>query len=73
MRRRLGRTGGRRASMYYVRPDDRYRADLGGLLRLLAGGELHPLISHRIPLSDAAHALDLHRSGKSTGKIVLLP
>nr|WP_255615281.1 MULTISPECIES: medium chain dehydrogenase/reductase family protein [unclassified Saccharopolyspora] len=71
--RLLGRAGGRRARMYYVRADGRYRDDLAGLLRMLADGELHPLISHRLPLRDAARALDLHRSGKSTGKIVLLP
>lgn len=71
--RLLGRTGGRRARMYYVRTDRHYRDDLRELLALLAGGELRPLISHRIPLADAAHALSLHRSGAATGKIVLVP
>ncbi|SFS42191.1 medium chain dehydrogenase/reductase family protein [Saccharopolyspora flava] len=73
IRRLLGRTGGRRARMYYVRSDARFRHDLSALFALLADGRLRPLIAERLPLEDAERALDLHLSGKRTGRIVLLP
>lgn len=36
-----------------------------------AAGRLRPHVSHRLPLAEAAHALDLIRTRKSTGKVVL--
>ncbi|MEP3297772.1 MAG: NADPH:quinone oxidoreductase family protein [Pseudoruegeria sp.] len=36
-------------------------------------GKLHPHISQRLPLSQTEDALDLLRSRKSTGKVVVLP
>lgn len=73
IRRLLGRTGGRRARLYYVRADERSRADLAELLRMVASGRLRPLIAERLPLEEAERALDLHLSGEKTGRIVLLP
>ncbi|WP_406688720.1 medium chain dehydrogenase/reductase family protein [Saccharopolyspora sp. ID03-671] len=73
IRRFLGRTGGRRARLYYVRSDEQSRKDLAELLGMLARGRLRPLIAERLPLEDAERALDLHLSGKRTGRIVLQP
>ncbi|MEB3372378.1 medium chain dehydrogenase/reductase family protein [Saccharopolyspora mangrovi] len=73
VRRLLGRTGGRRTRLYYVRADQRSRADLSALLRMVASGRLRPLIAARMPLEEAERALDLHLSGKKTGRIVLIP
>lgn len=36
-----------------------------------AEGRLHPHISHRLPLSRAAEGLELLRSRRSTGKVVI--
>lgn len=36
-------------------------------------GKLHPHISHSLPLSEAAEGLDLLRSRRSTGKVVITP
>lgn len=59
--------------LYYVKPGERFRADLAELFRMVTSGRLHPLIAERMPLQDAEQALDLHLSGKKTGRIVLLP
>lgn len=71
--RLIGRTGGRRARMYYVKSNAQFRADLERLLRMVASGQLRPLIAQRLPLESAARALDLHISGTQTGRIVLVP
>ncbi|MFC7341845.1 medium chain dehydrogenase/reductase family protein [Saccharopolyspora griseoalba] len=71
--RLLGRTGRRRARMYYVRADARFREDLTELFAMVRGGRLRPLIADRLGLQDAERALDLHLSGERTGRIVLLP
>jgi len=34
---------------------------------------LRPHVSHKIPLADAGQALELLRSRKSTGKVVVMP
>ncbi|RRO12844.1 NADPH:quinone reductase [Saccharopolyspora rhizosphaerae] len=73
LRRLLGRTGGRRARLYYVQAGERSRADLTELLRVVASGRLRPLIAERLPLHEAERALDLHLSGEKTGRIVLVP
>jgi synaptic vesicle membrane protein VAT-1 len=73
LRRLLGRTAGRRMRLYYVKPGERFRADLAELFRMVTSGRLRPLIAERMPLQDAEQALDLHLSGKKTGRIVLLP
>ncbi|MGP4015477.1 medium chain dehydrogenase/reductase family protein [Saccharopolyspora sp. 5N708] len=71
--RLFGSTGGRRARMYYVRSNAEFRTDLAMLLRMVASGQLRPLIARRLPLESAARALDLHVSGSQTGRIVLVP
>ncbi|GAA2780426.1 zinc-binding dehydrogenase [Saccharopolyspora taberi] len=71
--RLLGRTGGRRARMYYVRTNPDYTKDLSELLRLVSSGRLRPLIGRRMALRDAAEALATHMSGRVTGRIVLVP
>lgn len=43
------------------------------LMQWHAMGKLHPHISHVLPLERAAEALDLMRTRKSTGKIVVTP
>lgn len=46
---------------------------LAELMQWHAAGKLHPHISHVVPLAQAAEALDLMRSRKSTGKVVVKP
>ena len=46
---------------------------LAELMTWHAQGRLRPHISHKIPLADAADALALMRSRKSTGKVVVMP
>ncbi|MBT0956180.1 NADPH:quinone oxidoreductase family protein [Alphaproteobacteria bacterium KMM 3653] len=41
------------------------------LLSMYEAGEIHPHISHHIPLENAAEGLDLLRSRRSTGKVVV--
>jgi NADPH2:quinone reductase len=41
------------------------------LLRWFAEGKLKPHVSHRLPLSEVAQALDLLKTRRSTGKVVL--
>ncbi|MCI2419375.1 medium chain dehydrogenase/reductase family protein [Saccharopolyspora sp. K220] len=71
--RLIGRTGGRRARLYYVKSNAQFRTDLAGLLQMVASGQLRPMIARRLPLESAAEALDLHISGARTGRIVLVP
>ena len=46
---------------------------LAELMALHAQGRLRPHVSHQIPLAQAADALALLRSRKSTGKVVVMP
>ncbi len=46
---------------------------LAVLMQWHAEGKLHPHISHVLPLDQAADALDLMRTRKSTGKVVVTP
>lgn len=46
---------------------------LATLFGWLAEGSLHPHISHRLPLDRAAEGMELLRSRKATGKVVILP
>lgn len=46
---------------------------LAELMAWHAEGRLSPHISHKIPLAEAAEALELMRSRKSTGKVVVTP
>ena len=62
------RTRGVEATMVGVRPDgDR----LARVAELVESGDLRPFIDRAFPLSDAAAALDLVRSGHVHGKVVL--
>jgi NADPH:quinone reductase-like Zn-dependent oxidoreductase len=47
--------------------------DLAQILQLLAAGDLVANIGARIPLIEAAHAMELAESRTTTGKIVLVP
>lgn len=46
---------------------------LAELMAWHASGKLLPHVSHKIPLDDAGDALELLRSRKSTGKVVVMP
>jgi NADPH2:quinone reductase len=46
---------------------------MGELLDWYAQGRLKPHVSHVVPLDKAADALELLRSRKSTGKVVVAP
>ncbi|SDN40905.1 medium chain dehydrogenase/reductase family protein [Allokutzneria albata] len=71
LRRLVGLTGRRRASMYYVKPGAGFTKALTEVLRLVAAGSLTPHIDRRMPLTDAVKALTLLSTGQATGKIVL--
>jgi NADPH2:quinone reductase len=47
------------------------RGSLRTLLGWYAKGDLHPHVSHTLPLAQVAEALELLRSRKSTGKVVV--
>lgn len=47
------------------------RASLADLLAMYAAGRLHPHVSHALPLDQVEAALDILRSRKSTGKVVV--
>ena len=46
---------------------------LAELMAWHAEGRLHPHVSHKLPLDQAADALELMRTRKSTGKVVVMP
>ncbi|MEU8891649.1 zinc-binding dehydrogenase [Streptomyces sp. NPDC048442] len=71
--RKLGLTGGRRQSMYYVKPGENFRTDLAALYRLLDEGVLEPKIAARHPLADARLAVRALLDGSTVGKHVLIP
>jgi len=49
------------------------RATFDKLMRWLAEGRITPHISHRLPLSETAQGLELIRSRKATGKVIMQP
>ncbi|MEW1818818.1 zinc-binding dehydrogenase [Streptomyces diastaticus] len=71
--RHLGLTGGRRMSMYYVKPGAAFSADYTELCRLAAAGVLTPRIAGRHPLEHTARAVRALLDGTSIGKHVLTP
>ncbi|MEU9235800.1 zinc-binding dehydrogenase [Streptomyces subrutilus] len=71
--RHLGLTGGRRMTMYYVKPGADFNADYSELCRLTSEGVLRPQIAGRHPLSGAAAAVRALLDGATVGKHVLIP
>ena len=69
--RLLGRSRGRRVAFYYVKPGPRFTEALTEVFALTEAGELNPPIAKRLPLENAAEALQLLLDGTTTGKIVL--
>lgn len=51
---------------------NRLQEDLGAVLELAANGTLHAQVAARIPLTEAARALELAESGTVTGKVVIV-
>ncbi|AKG34179.1 medium chain dehydrogenase/reductase family protein [Paenibacillus durus] len=51
---------------------DWFREDASAVLSLLEGGLIHPLVSHRIPLQEAAKAQELLERSLAVGKVVLI-
>lgn len=60
--------GKRRAARFR----DRIRADLGAVFALAARGELRAQVAARIPLTEAARAVELAESSTVVGKVVLV-
>ncbi|MET9887853.1 zinc-binding dehydrogenase [Streptomyces sp. NPDC006430] len=71
--RHLGLTGGRRMTMYYVKPGEDFNTDYAELCRLTAEGVLRPQIAGRHPLDGAAAAVRALLDGATVGKHVLIP
>lgn len=68
---------GRRAISYSIasvkdQHPDWYRDDLSTLLNLLAEGQIRPIVSDRLPLTEAAHAHELLDQSAVSGKLVLV-
>ncbi|GLB67712.1 medium chain dehydrogenase/reductase family protein [Arthrobacter mangrovi] len=55
------------------RDPDWYREDFRALLDLLRGGQIHPVVAERLPLSEARHAHELLEHSAEKGKLVLVP
>ncbi|UUZ83333.1 zinc-binding dehydrogenase [Paenibacillus sp. P26] len=51
---------------------DWFREDVGIVFSLLREGKIRPLVSHRIPLREAAHAQQLLEKSAAIGKVVLI-
>jgi NADPH:quinone reductase-like Zn-dependent oxidoreductase len=49
-----------------------YREDLAHVVKLLADGQINPLIAERVPLAEARRGQELLGSGKTQGKVVLV-
>lgn len=73
LRGSAGLTGGRKACLYYVKPDEKFRADLALLFDRLKSGKLRPAIAGRYPLAEAPAALRELAGGRVAGKLVLIP
>lgn len=56
-----------------VRFRNRLTEDLGAVFELAAAGALRAQVAARIPLTEAARAMELAESGAVTGKVVLVP
>jgi NADPH:quinone reductase-like Zn-dependent oxidoreductase len=69
--RLAGRARGRRATFFYVKAGQRFNKALAEVFDLVTAGKLTPPIETRMPLTQAAEALQLLIDGKATGKIVL--
>ena len=67
------RRDGRQAPMTKDEPPAEQRRHLAELLRLLAAGDLRPVVADRIPLREAARAHALLDRGGHAGKVVLVP
>jgi len=55
------------------RHPDRYREDFRALLELLRENKIHPIVTERLPLTDARRAHELLASAAAKGKLVLVP
>lgn len=67
------RPGGRRWTFYGLNQNKNFDEDLATLIELLRTGELRPEIAARLPLSEAAKALQMLIDRTVVGKIILLP
>ena len=65
---------GKRAKFYYVKGFPKFfREDLATVLALLAEGKIEAHAATRMPLEKASEALGLLVSGRTSGKVVLVP
>ncbi len=56
---------------YRVKRPDLLAQEFAELFQWFEAGKLKPHVSHRVPLAEAAHALELLTSRKATGKVVV--
>ena len=65
---------GKKATFYYVKRWPRFfEEDLSTVFSLLADGKIEAHATTRMPLEEAAEALELLASGQASGKVVLVP
>ena len=67
------RVSGYRIDKLRNRHPEWFREDFLALLELLRRGEIHPVVTERMPLAEARRAHELLDSSAATGKLVLVP
>jgi hypothetical protein len=66
------RVHGYRIDKLRNRQPEWFREDFLALLELLRRGEIHPVVSERLPLTEVRRAHELLESSAATGKLVLV-
>ena len=67
------RASGYRIQILRIPHQDWFEADFEVLLRLLREDKIHPVVSERLPFSEARRAHEMLESSASKGKLVLVP
>jgi NADPH2:quinone reductase len=64
---------GYRIQKLRIRHQDWFRTDFEVMTRLLRAGAIHPVVAHRLPLTEVRRAHELLAATANVGKIVLVP
>lgn len=67
------RVNGYRIQKLRIHHQDWFREDFLALTRLLRSGDIHPIVAHRLPFTEARRAHELLEETAAVGKIVLVP
>ena len=67
------RVSGYRVQILRIPHQDWFAEDFDALLQLLREGKIHPIVSERLPFSEARRAHEMLETSASKGKLVLVP